>query len=100
MHDDDGVSTQPENRNTATWAFILRHSLRKPCASHPPCIYLDLTSSAASASKSQLNACLIPRMLIRIAIRSYPDYKLKFSKGLASLTCGRLMLALRCHCSY
>ena len=33
MHDDDGVSPKPENRNTTTWAFILRHSSSK---SHVP----------------------------------------------------------------
>lgn len=54
MHDDDGVSTQPENRNTAMWAFIVKHSLQKPCASHPPCIYLYGPSLSLSLS---LNLC-------------------------------------------
>jgi len=86
MHDDDGVSTQPENPNTATWAFIVRHSLQNPCASHPPSIYLYGLSLSFSLSVS-LNLCDMFSSILFFSLleRAYQEESIQ--KNLDRLLC-------------
>jgi len=94
MHDDDGVSTQPENPNTATWAFIVRHSLQNPCASHPPSIYLYGLSLSFSLSVS-LNLCDMFSSILFFFSLGKGLSRRKYSKELRSFVvfhCNILML--------